>query len=204
MSSEQNQSLSLHWLPALAFVHIPSPSLDAEAGRKVGGRGESSAHAHYCAWYLARTWLVKGTLGRQWALFFVLPPPFFNEWSIFYLFFTFFSLKNWSITYHVVTTLFLSSVQFSPLSCVQFFVTPWTAARQASLSITNSWSLLKLKSESVMSSNHLILCHPLLLLPSTLCLTCILFLNFFYWVKDSLNSILRNFQKHHTWFHIIL
>ena len=53
------------------------------------------------------------------------------------------------------------------LSCVQLFATPWTAAHQASLSITNSWSLLKLISiESVMPSNHLILCHPLLLLPS--------------------------------------
>ena len=52
-------------------------------------------------------------------------------------------------------------------SHVQLFVTPWTAARQASLSITNSQSLLKLMSiESVMPSNHLILCHPLLLLPS--------------------------------------
>ena len=47
------------------------------------------------------------------------------------------------------------------------FVTPWTAARQASLSITNSQSLLKLTSiESEMQSNHLILCRPLLLLPS--------------------------------------
>ena len=46
-------------------------------------------------------------------------------------------------------------------------MTPWTAARWASLSITNSWSLLKLMSvEPVMPSNHLILCHPLLLLPS--------------------------------------
>ena len=46
-------------------------------------------------------------------------------------------------------------------------MTPWTAARQASLSITNSQSLLKLMSiESMMSSNHLILCYPLLLLPS--------------------------------------
>ena len=53
------------------------------------------------------------------------------------------------------------------LSCVQLFVTPWTAACQASLSITNSWSLLKLMSiELVMPSNYLILCHPLLLLPS--------------------------------------
>ena len=53
------------------------------------------------------------------------------------------------------------------LSRVQLFVTPRTAARQASLSITSSWSLLKLMSiESVMPSNHLILCCPLLLLPS--------------------------------------
>ena len=53
------------------------------------------------------------------------------------------------------------------LSCVRLFVTPWTATCQASLSITNSWSLLKLMSiESLMPSNHLILCHPLLLLPS--------------------------------------
>ena len=58
-----------------------------------------------------------------------------------------------------------SSVQ--SLSCVLFFVTPWTAAHQASLSITNPWSLLKLMSTvSVMPSNHLILCHILLLLLS--------------------------------------
>ena len=56
----------------------------------------------------------------------------------------------------------LSSIQ--SLSHIWLFVTPWSAARQASLSITNSWSLLKLKSiESVMPSNQLILCHPLLL-----------------------------------------
>ena len=53
------------------------------------------------------------------------------------------------------------------LSHVQLFATPWTAACQASLSITNSWSLLKLMSiESVMPSNHLTLCCPLLLPPS--------------------------------------
>ena len=58
-----------------------------------------------------------------------------------------------------------SSVQL--LSCVRLFATPWTAAHQASLSITNSQSLPKLISiESEMPSNHLILCHPLLLLPS--------------------------------------
>ena len=76
-----------------------------------------------------------------------------------------------------------SSVQ--SLSRVRLFVTPWIAARQASLSITNSWSSLKLMCiESVMPSSHLILCRPLLLLPpippsirvfsseSTLCMRC--------------------------------
>ena len=62
------------------------------------------------------------------------------------------------------------SVQFNSvqlLSHVWIFATPWTAARQAFLSITNSWSLVKLMSiKSVMPSNHLILCHPLLLLLS--------------------------------------
>ena len=59
----------------------------------------------------------------------------------------------------------LSSVQL--LSCVRLFATPWTAACQASLSITSSQSLLKLMSiKLVMPSNHTILCHPLLLLPS--------------------------------------
>ena len=59
----------------------------------------------------------------------------------------------------------ITSVQL--LSRVRLFATPWTAARQASLSITNSWSLLNLMSiESMMPSNHIILCRPLLPLPS--------------------------------------
>ena len=64
--------------------------------------------------------------------------------------------------------LWLTSVQsVQSLSHVQLFATPWKAARQASLSITNSQSLLKLMSiELVMPSNHLILCHPLVFLPS--------------------------------------
>ena len=62
-------------------------------------------------------------------------------------------------------TVQFSSVQW--LSRVRLFAPPWTAARQASLYIANSWSLPKLMpTESVMPSNHLILCHPLLLLPS--------------------------------------
>ena len=64
----------------------------------------------------------------------------------------------------------LVSIHICPvqsLRCVRLFVTPWTAARQASLSITDSWSFLKLMSiEWVMPSNHLIHCHPLFLPPS--------------------------------------
>ena len=72
--------------------------------------------------------------------------------------------SNWLIDWLIYWFIQFSSVQ--SLSHVQFFVTPWTAARQASLSITNSRSLLKFMSiESVMQSNHLILCH-LLLQPS--------------------------------------
>ena len=78
-----------------------------------------------------------------------------------------FLLKTYHSDWHRQTT---QSVQFSSvqsLSHVWLFVTPWTAARQASLSITNSQSPPKLMSiESVMPSNHFILCHPLLLLPS--------------------------------------
>ena len=68
--------------------------------------------------------------------------------------------------YHTETKpVHFCSVQL--LRHVQFFVTPWTAAHKASLSITNSRTLLKLMSiASVMPSRHLILCHPLLLLPS--------------------------------------
>ena len=65
----------------------------------------------------------------------------------------------------ITSLLQFSTVQL--LSHVQLFATPWTAVHQASLSITNSWSLLKLMFiVSVMPSNHLILCHPLLFPPS--------------------------------------
>ena len=73
----------------------------------------------------------------------------------------------WSPWPTLGNTIEFSSVQ--SISHVRLLVTPQTAARQASLSITNSWSLLKLRSiELMMPSNHLILCHPLLLLPSNL------------------------------------
>ena len=73
--------------------------------------------------------------------------------------------KIWILYIRILEVLHCSSVQ--SLSRVRLFMTPWTAACQASLNITNSRSLLKLMSiELVMPSNHLILCHPPLLLPS--------------------------------------
>ena len=73
--------------------------------------------------------------------------------------------ENTISSLHISSAILFSSVR--SLSPVQLFATPWTAAHQASLSITNPRSLLKLMSiDSVMPSNHLILCHPLLLPPS--------------------------------------
>ena len=71
----------------------------------------------------------------------------------------------WDVYIHFLPLLLFSSVQ--SLSRVWLFATPWAAAQQASLSITNSWGLLKLTSiELVIPSNHLILCQPFLLLTS--------------------------------------
>ena len=84
-----------------------------------------------------------------------------------YIFISLVSLLS-SISVSIFLGLFsyISSVQFSH-SVMSNSATPWTVARQTSLSITNSWSLPKLMSiELVMPSNHLILCHPLILLPS--------------------------------------
>ena len=75
------------------------------------------------------------------------------------------SLRSLTSSRKDLNILIFSSVQ--SLSRVQLFATPWTIAHQASLSITNSWNLVKLMSiESVVPSNHFILCHPLFLPPS--------------------------------------
>ena len=117
-----------------------------------------------CAWVLSPVWLFE-----------VLTHYLLTEWNS-----DLTQNMNWSITsflcrkynsnYNIISLFAIDIFQFSSfqsLSCVQLFVTPWTAARQASLSITNSQSLLKLMSIGlVMPSNHLILCCPLLLLPS--------------------------------------
>ena len=90
-----------------------------------------------------------------------------GEWelAINELFFFLVILCLSTLTFNWYTSLKFSSVQ--SISRVQLFATPWTTACQASLSITNSWRLPRLMSiELVMPSNHLILCHPLLLLPS--------------------------------------
>ena len=73
-------------------------------------------------------------------------------------------MNNVGLKHHLCDSVQFSSVQ--SLSCVRLLATPWIAARQASLSITNSQSSLKfIYIESVMPSSHLILCHPLLFLP---------------------------------------
>ena len=79
------------------------------------------------------------------------------------------------------------------LSCVRLFATPWTAAPQASLSFIISWSLLKLMSiESVMPSNHLILCHPFLLLPSIFSSIRVFSKNFFQFFASGTQSIVAS------------
>ena len=84
-------------------------------------------------------------------------PPLWEKENVYY--------HSLSATSAVPNMSWLNVVQ--SLSCVRLFATPWTAAHQASLSITNTWSSLELMSiESVMPSNHLVVCHPLLL-PST-------------------------------------
>ena len=77
-------------------------------------------------------------------------------------------LQSDSFPLHFLILVFSQApCSFQSLNCIQFFVNPWTAAFQASLSITNTWSILKLMSiKLVMPSNRLILCHPLLFMPS--------------------------------------
>ena len=99
----------------------------------------------------------------------ILVVSFLSSWGSFLLFLVYLQFISWmgaesADAFSTAIDLF-SSVQ--SLSLVRLFATPWTAACQVSLSITNSWSPPKHMSiKSVMPSNHLILCHPLVLLPS--------------------------------------
>ena len=83
-----------------------------------------------------------------------------NCWVIWQFYFYFFEKPLYYFPQWLTNFVFVVQL----LSCVCLFVTPWTAVRQASLSFTISWSLLKLVSIDLMlPSNHLILCHPILL-----------------------------------------
>ena len=96
----------------------------------------------------------------------ILPFIYLFIFNLFTFYWRIIALQNFAVFCQTSTWI---SYQFSPvqsLSCVWLFATPWITAHQASLSITNSWSSLKLMSiKSVMPSSHLILSHPLLLLP---------------------------------------
>ena len=87
---------------------------------------------------------------------------------VFFFFFFFFNILSKAFNkYSRKAFVYIPVSSVQSFSCVRLFVTPWTAAYQAFLSITDFQSLFKLMSiKSVMPSNHLILCHPLLLLPS--------------------------------------
>ena len=109
-------------------------------------------------------------LPKQCVLLFCM--PLLYKWNIFIFFFlrVAFSLILYSQIYscwHIDYSSFILIIVILSLSCAQLFSIPWAAARQAPMFSTISWNLLKLMSiELVMLSNHLILCHPLLLLPS--------------------------------------
>ena len=114
-----------------------------------------------------------------------------------YLGYFFRNLPRLPIPYRNTSSILGFSVQFSSITQLCWlFVIPWTAACQASLSITNSWSLLKLMSiELVMPSNQLILCLPLLLLPS-------IFPSIMVFSKESVHQVAKvlEFQLPHQSF----
>ena len=103
-----------------------------------------------CKSTLVLTWF--GKCPQTKTSFTFLPPSVFP-----------FSFDFWFL---IISYFFADFSSVQSLGCVRLFVTPCIAARQATLSITNSRSLLIMSIELVMPSNHLIFCHPLLLLPS--------------------------------------
>ena len=131
--------------------------------------------------------LVKSKMPEMCSIFPTFPPSFFSSFptSIFP------SLSS------TLPSLLVDQFSSAPsLSRVQLFATPWIAARQASLSITNSQSSLRLTSiESVMPSSHLILCRPLLLLPPIP-----LSISLFQWVNSSheVAKVLKFHLQHHS------
>ena len=111
-------------------------------------------------------WVLCFLLGEPAQRFVDIVYPFKNQLLVFLIFLLFFNLYFISSLMFIISFLLLTFSSVQSLSRVRLFATPWIAVRQASLSITNSRSSLKLMSiESVLPSSHLILCRPLLLLP---------------------------------------
>ena len=111
-------------------------------------------------------WVLCFLLGDPAQRFVDIVYPFKNQLLVFLIFLLFFNLYFISSLMFIISFLLLTFSSVQSLSRVRLFATPWIAVRQASLSITNSRSSLKLMSiESVLPSSHLILCRPLLLLP---------------------------------------
>ena len=107
------------------------------------------------------------------------------------------SSSRYTMCLMVLDAVEINKVHFKSLSRVWLFMTPWTVAHQTSLSITNSWSLLKLMSiELVMPFNHLILCQPLLFPPSIFPSISVLF----KWVSSSHQVAKLEFQLQHQSF----
>ena len=132
-------------------------TIEWEDSARIWKRNRDVAEGHSCLLSFLNIYYIY--VPRAWVL-----NRLFYPWALMV-----FILRWKELTLHLVTTLYSFNVQIrsdQSLSHVRLFVTPWIAACQASLSITNSRSSLRLTSiESVMPSSHLILCCPLLLLP---------------------------------------
>ena len=156
-------------------LHLSSSFLYVNCSPYVGKAitsPDTGAHGHFpsnIGEELVLFWKLHETKLTQWKS---LSPCFVLNFYFNYDSFLKASIFNWRILAlqccasfcHTTAWINHQFTSFQSLSHVWLFVTPWTAAQQASPSITNSWNLLRLKSiESVLPSNHLILCHPLLL-----------------------------------------
>ena len=131
------------------------PAEDQNTGAWKHGKNYAQSWVQLCSHVIWRksNWRTSGQT------VFLMDEVIFRKWEC-----------NWLYILTVISKANSLSITFrsvQSLSRVRLFVTPWIAAGQASLSITNCWSLPKLKSiESVMPSSHLILCRPLLLMPA--------------------------------------
>ena len=168
MAVESYNLPSASWRPRRTIGIISVSHHKGLRSRRTDGLGSSlSGGANQCTSYKT-VWKEEKTqypIQRKW----ILPYFAFCSIQVSNRLYRTYSYWGWQ------SALLSFPVQFSLLqllSCVRLLVTPWTATHQASLSITKPWSLPKFVSiESVMPSNHLIVCHPLLLLPSIFCIT---------------------------------